>query len=196
MIHSIKFLEDWRCFKIDDTIDFRPGINLLVGGQGTGKSSILQALMASGKIRVWGDLAKKVKVKSDVTEVRAFDFEKDSLRTRPDITDDIRTQVSLMFASHGQANMAMISALSRFKNLVVLMDEPDMALSVRSISKLVNIFKEAMTNGCQVIAAVHNPFLIWSFPEVFSLETRTWITYGEFFTSQLYEGVNNESVFN
>jgi len=188
MIHSIKFLEDWRCFKVNDTIDFRPGVNLLVGDQGTGKSSVLQALMASGRLKRHMyelDIAKKVQVKCDAGDIRAFDFEKDNLRTRHDFVDDIRTQVSLMFASHGQANMAIIKALSGFRDLVVLMDEPDMALSVRSINKLVQKFKEATNNDCQVIAAVHNPFLIWSFTEVYSLETRNWISNGEFIRSQV-----------
>lgn len=196
MIHSLTFLENWRCFKINDVVNFRPGVNLLVGDQGSGKSSILQALMAAGKMKKLYEfeLHKKVKVKCDAGEIRAFDFEKDNLRMQHDfIAGSIENQVRLMFASHGQANFAMLSALSGFKNLVSLLDEPDMALSIRSISKLINRMKEAVNNGCQVIAAVHNPFLIWSFSEVFSLESRCWVSSKEFIKSQ---GVNDESVFN
>ena len=49
MLNTLKFKENWRCFKAGDTFDFRPGVNLLVGDQGCGKSSLLQAIAASVK---------------------------------------------------------------------------------------------------------------------------------------------------
>lgn len=60
------------------------------------------------------------------------------------------------------------------------MDEPDMALSIRSIAKLVGKLRQAVQNNCQVIAAVHNPLLINSFDEVFSVEHRRWMKSSQF----------------
>jgi len=52
----------------------------------------------------------------------------------------------------------------------MMMDEPDIALSIRSCHKLVDMMKKFEKQGHQIIAAVQNPIVIESFPEVFSLE--------------------------
>lgn len=43
-IKSLTILEDWRSFKSGFKIIFHPGINLIVGDQGTGKSSLLHLI--------------------------------------------------------------------------------------------------------------------------------------------------------
>lgn len=37
MLKTIIFKKDHRCFKEGETFNFRPGVNLLVGDQDTGK---------------------------------------------------------------------------------------------------------------------------------------------------------------
>ena len=51
--------------------------------------------------------------------------------------------------------------------------------------ELAATFKRAAAKGCQILAAVHHPFLIWAFPEVYSVEHRKWLTSREFVDSQL-----------
>jgi recombinational DNA repair ATPase RecF len=41
MLTKIEFQRDYRCFKAGDCFDLKPGLNLLVGDQGSGKSSLL-----------------------------------------------------------------------------------------------------------------------------------------------------------
>lgn len=52
MIKSIKFKKDFRkIFEADSTIEFRPGINIIVGDAGSGKSSLLNII--EGRIRLF-----------------------------------------------------------------------------------------------------------------------------------------------
>ncbi len=191
MLKDLTFTEKWRCFNEGVTIVFHPGVNLLVGDQGTGKSSLLQAIAASSKARRYPyphGLDKKVKIHADKIECGGIDFEKDNPRIRPDPSDkNIRGRLAALWSSHGQVNNSILRGIAGFSNMLIFMDEPDMALSIRSIHNLVGLFNGAASRGCQIVAAVHNPILIQAFPEVYSLEKRDWITSGEFVASQLLE---------
>lgn len=184
MIHSIEFFEDWRCFKVGDLFEFRPGVNLLVGDQGCGKSSLLGALQGAGlKNHKHNDL--KTVMRRDPCRIYMMDFERENPRTRPDFGDNIQFQVKAMFSSHGEANRLLINAIQTASNCLVMMDEPDTALSIRSCKLLAKRFKEVVGRSSQVIAAVHNMALIQSFKEVYSLEHRRWMPSTEFIQSHL-----------
>jgi predicted ATPase len=92
-----------------------------------------------------------------------------------------------MFSSHGQSNLAIIKAVRKVKDTVIFMDEPDMALSLRSIVQLIKIFEDAVDRGCQIIAAVHHPFVIWAFPEVYDIAARAWVSSREFVDARVKE---------
>jgi predicted ATPase len=189
MLKRLVFKEDFRCFSTGDTIEFRPGVNLLVGDQGSGKSSILQALASVAQIKDYMyplGLAKKVAVEVDPCAVRAFDFEKNNRRTLGYLDyDNLSTQLADKFSSHGEANLALLKTLTDAKNTVFILDEPDMALSVRSILTLVNAFKTTVISGCQIVAAVHHPFLIEAWKEIHSCEHKKWMPSEEFLRSQV-----------
>lgn len=76
MLNAITFIEDYRCFKQGTAIPFRPGVNLLVGEQGTGKSTLLDLL--SGRDR---ETRRILSIDGEGT-CASFDFEKDDLRTK------------------------------------------------------------------------------------------------------------------
>ncbi len=179
MLYSLKFKEAWRCFK--------DGVNLLVGDQGTGKSSVLTVLGAAGGLKSHShqkELAKKVELKCTPMACYGFDFEKDNKRTLGYFEGDMKFQIAAMFSSHGQMNLAIVRGLEKAENHLVMFDEPDNALSIRSITHLAALLKGAAARGCQIVAAVHHPFLIWAFPEVYSLEHRKWMTSREFVNTQ------------
>lgn len=183
MITNMKFLKDHRCFKKGDTFTFRPGINLLVGEQGTGKSTILDILKK-------GDTKKTAHASFTVSkpiQTMSFDFEKDLPRGKSHFKEDasMMAQVAMLFHSHGEVVNALLKELETQKERLFLMDEPDMALSMRSAQKLAMRLIKASTNGCQIIAAVHNLIVIASVPEVLSLEHRKWMPSEEFISDHL-----------
>lgn len=171
MIKSVKFLKDYlKVFKKDESFDFKSGVNLVVGDQGSGKSSLIS-------------LIREYKSKKDIIQIEAdhivslsFCFEKDNPRKQSTLYDQTcYQQLCSLFMSHGETNNGVLERLEKEKDTLFILDEPDTALSIRSCYKLVERFKIAESNGCQIIAIVHNPIIISAFKNVLSLEHRKWM---------------------
>lgn len=180
MLKSITFKKDWRCFKAGDQIDLRPGINLLVGDQGSGKSSILQILR---DVAITGDKRMRDMVELKPSGVRLpvayYDTEKNNPRILPSMQENLGIfQVQAHFLSHGQVMLPVLDAMPR-KGLL-LVDEPDTALSPRSVLDLLKLLRNREALGMQLLVACHNPWLIEALDEVLSLEHRRWIKSAEF----------------
>lgn len=200
MVETIEIVKDWRCFKAGQTFAFKnPGVNLLVGDQGCGKSSLLMLIQACGhsgkkqhksimdveKLKKHGKLSV-----SGPCQSFAFDFEKDNFRTKSyfDYDKSFEFHVASMWKSHGESSRALIQTLNQAGTpCVIFIDEPDTALSIKSIFMLERVLKGIAERGGQVIAAVHNPFLILAFDEVLSLEHRSWLTAREFVDRSIRE---------
>jgi predicted ATPase len=183
-VAGVTFRRKERCFGRGRKITFRPGVNLLVGDQGAGKSTVIGLLAGLGSAR---DFERdRVKAIIDVQVTRAcplltLDFEKDNLRTLSHFVEDTGTQLAMMFRSHGESVNAMLEGVLHKARAadtppVVLLDEPDMALSPRSAYKLAGLLQDLADCGAQVICAVHNPIVISSQPHVLSLEHKKWMT--------------------
>lgn len=174
MLKSVTFTEDYRCFKKGESIPFVDGLNLLVGDQGCGKSTLISAIADSTKRR-------SPPVKIDYLGSGTFyyhDFEK--MNPRHSRTVEFGWQVAMMKSSHGETVLAILDSLNRESNCLWLIDEPDMALSIKSIFKLNQLLQDAVKRGCQLIVSVHNPLLISLAESVYSLEHRKRMTGQEF----------------
>jgi predicted ATPase len=191
MITSITFKKDYRCFKSGESFTLRGGVNIIVGDQGTGKSSLLQlfsdCLMSSKFER---ERAQKI---IDLTyensgSVFAFDFEHDSPRTKGYFNDKVSfsSQIVQRIVSHGQSISSIVKALPVKNGDIALMDEPDMALSVRSCVEISKYLNEVGKKN-QIIASCHNPAMILSQNEVLSLEHRKWMPSKEFLLSHGFQ---------
>lgn len=186
MLDSVKFLKSWRCFKEGDVIDFRPGINLLVGDQGCGKSSLLTVLNNDGVI----DKDKIASLDAPAGTITYYlDFEKGSIRGMEFQTAqlkgiDIQAVLANMWCSHGESVNAILRSMPSKKDAIIFNDEPDMALSIRSIKKLFNLMTEHVAEyNQQIIVSCHNPYLMELVGDVYSLEHRTWMNYSDFKTA-------------
>lgn len=188
MLRSVKFLTDYRVFKKDAIFTFRPGVNFLVGDQGTGKSTLLRLLAGKLPGVTQKDLAE---IDSDKDHYGYFDFETDNPRIS-EITSNklpIMLQGAVRWSSHGEFVKKMLSSSGTQEVSLFLMDEPDQALSVRSCYIFTRHFNEMAGRGVQILAAVHNPIFISSQPEVLSLEHCCWMPSVEFLQSQERERV-------
>lgn len=180
MLHKLRFNQAFRCFKQGEIFEFRPGVNLLVGDQGAGKSTMFQVIVSCSRGKK--PIADVGTLADEGTSLFSFDFEKENPRMQ-----DMRTNsrpctfnVATRFSSHGQTVNAIVAEIDKQRDTTLLMDEPDMALSVRSVAVLAEKFRRSAEAGNQLIAAVHNPLLIQAFPEVYSIEHRRWMDSREF----------------
>lgn len=199
MIEMLFFLKNLRGFKRGTSILFKKGVNLLVGDQGCGKSTILMALVEHGGVKK-GFWKRNREVKEatillmkDPKRVFAHDFENDSGRTAPafDLMGmlPMGMSVSHMHMSHGQATRDILEMVKEAKDAYIILDEPDSGISNRTAMKLIEQLQKMAENGCQVIASVHHPWVIEAVPRVYSVEHRAWMDSKEFLKTQLGEPV-------
>lgn len=167
MLRSITFKEDYRTFKTGDILTFKK-ITLLVGDNGCGKSTILQVIQRSNK----------VSVDADISQLIFLDYEKHNPRIKNRI--DSAMDIMVQRASHGEVVRKITRDIPKIKeDFVALMDEPDIALSLRGAKELIDLIKNFPENG-QFIASIHHPWIIEAFPEVLDLEEKKWVKSTEY----------------
>jgi predicted ATPase len=80
------------------------------------------------------------------------------------------------FMSHGEVLKEFtVNRIKDAKNCVLLLDEPESALSLRNQYKLAKEIKNATNNGVQLIIATHCLPIIEHFDNVYSLEHQKWM---------------------
>jgi len=177
---TAKFLINYNCFKKGDEFKFNKGVTLVVGDQGCGKSTLLECM---GK---YSENLKKIEVKSD-EPLKTFylDFEKNNPRMSQYYNGplDLHTR----FQSHGESVKLLLGYLTDpdSKDALIIMDEPDMSLSIRSCNMLSEQLKKFQEEGRWIIMSAHNPIIISSMETVYSLEHRKYMSSKEFIESHL-----------
>lgn len=183
MLKSVKFLQEYRSLPAGLEVEFRPGVNLVVGDQGCGKSSLIHSVDEARRTKELK--SSRVELDCDgTTAFQSWDFERDNPRTAAYFNDSKapKAQFNSIWASHGQSmHMILGELLGSCKTpTTLLLDEPDMALSIRSIRSVVRAFDIMTARGHQIIAACHNAMLIVSYAQVYSLEHKRWLKPSQF----------------
>jgi predicted ATPase len=194
MISHVVFKKDYRCFKEGERIDFRPGVNLLVGDQGSGKSTLLEAMIGCSASRNDRPARERLSiVPVDGVErlsLKYFDFEQMNPRVQSAFAERegaFMFQLMSKFRSHGETVLMLVEGLPNPQ--VALLDEPDASLSPRSAHRLAAVLRERQEKQ-QLLVAVHNPIVIAAFEDVLSLEHRRWMPAQEFLESQSHAREN------
>jgi predicted ATPase len=163
---------------------FDTPVTLFVGENGTGKSTLLEALAPAGGIHIWkprGGTRFEVNRYEDKLpgylslewmdgRVPGSFFGSDIFRHFAQIVDEWAAAdpgqlaylggKSLLTQSHGQSLMSFFRSRYRIKGLYLL-DEPETALSPRSQLELLEILNRTGGDGeAQFIIATHSPILL------------------------------------
>ncbi|AWI05529.1 AAA family ATPase [Clostridium drakei] len=173
-----------------NTLDFHPKVTFIVGENGTGKSTILEAIATAcgfnpeggtknftfstmnthSELYKYLKLVKGVKRPEDGFFLRAESFynvatnieELDREGGGPKIIDSYGG-VSLHEQSHGEAFLSLL--INKFRgNGLYILDEPEAALSPSRQMTMLARIHELVQQGSQFIIATHSP-IVMSYPD-------------------------------
>ena len=166
------------------SISFDSPVTFFVGENGTGKSTLLEALTHRCGIYIWGNVERR-RFKVNLYEQRLWEaidvewtngpvrgsfFASQVFRNFAQILDEWASAdpgalkyfggKSLVTQSHGQSLMSYFRARFKIKG-IYFMDEPETALSPKTQLDLLKVLKEMGQAGhAQFIIATHSPILL------------------------------------
>jgi predicted ATPase len=191
---KIQFGKDFRCYKKGDLIDFKAGINLLVGEQGCGKSSLFYSIINWQESGIAADFdpnssylfldteSMNPRLEESYKAHRNFKSWREDDKAKVESAID-RFALGYNEQSHGQVMLPLLLANKDVKHKTLFFDEPEAGLSIRSQYKVLEHFRKLSKNN-QLIIATHSPILIQEVGEVLSLEHRKWMKADEFIELQ------------
>jgi predicted ATPase len=179
-----------RCFKKGQKFKFRD-VTIIVGDQGCGKSTLLKGLQAQDKFL---DLRL---TPLGLKGVNSFYFDSEHMNPRTtdptlyskangeDIGIGYAGSIMSRFKSHGEVlRMYTIDCLKKARDSVILLDEPEAGLSLKSQYKMWDEILKASGRNCQIIMATHSLAIIQAAGDVLSLEHGKWMKSGDFISTQ------------
>ena len=166
------------------SILFDSPVTFFIGENGTGKSTLLEAITHKCGIYIWGRIKRK-RLKVNLYEQRLYEaidvewtdgpvhgsfFASQVFRNFAQILDEWAAAdprsleyfggKSLLTQSHGQSLMSFFKARYKIKG-IYFMDEPETALSPKSQLDLLAVLKDMSQAGhAQFIVATHSPILL------------------------------------
>ncbi len=171
-------------FQRTKTIDFVSPVTFFIGENGTGKSTLLEAVSHKCGIHIWQndggsrfqanpyekDLYKFIAAEWSHDPVPGAFFSGELFRDFSRFLEEWAVKDPKMFdyfggkslvtQSHGQSLMSYFKARYKLRGLYLL-DEPETALSARSQLELLNILKDmGRAKHAQFIIATHSPILM------------------------------------
>lgn len=190
-IFKLGFQREFRCFKKGELFEFKPGLNLIVGDQGCGKSSLFFSIMNWGESGIAMDYDTESNYSFLDTESMnprvkdSFDHNKhNSVEQYDKALFDHSINRNFVYGemSHGEVILPLVMSLKE-KGKTIFIDEPEAGLSIKSQHKILDYFQNLAKDN-QLIIATHSLILIESVKEVLSLEHKKWMTSEEFIESQ------------
>jgi predicted ATPase len=194
-IRSLSFLHDTfpaeSCypfsldvFKKTGTLEFLKPVTFFIGENGTGKSTLLQAIARGSGIHIWQEhegrrdaknlhedqLHQSIRIEWVDGKVPGSFFASEIFRHFAEALDqwgradsgclDYFGKSSLIVKSHGQSHMAFFENRFARKGLYLL-DEPENALSPKRQLELLQLLRHLSLQGdVQFIIATHSPILL------------------------------------
>lgn len=151
-------------FHMPMLVDLSHPLILLAGENGSGKSTLLWSIYHAMKGEQMDGFIYKVDKKPALPKVFLFDAEQHNPRMHPELfAGNPQMQEFVQMASHGQVMLSMFQQTfpSLPEGTLLLLDEPEMALSVSNQRRILKMMMElADQKKFRIICATHSPVLI------------------------------------
>ena len=152
-------------FHMPMLVDLSHPLIMLEGENGSGKSTLLHSIYYALRNENVPNYAYRLHPAGlQLGNVLLFDAEQHNPRNNPSLYDDQpQMKEFLQTASHGQVMLSLFS--ETFPRLpegsVLLLDEPEMALSASNQRRVLKMLKELVdTKRFRIVAATHSPHLL------------------------------------
>lgn len=155
-----------RLFKKGDEFEIKKGLNILVGDNGCGKSTLIKEvvkLFKSKKNRII-----MVDMETTNVNVKKPNPENGILYTPHEIMNHFMWAAE----SHGETREGVLKSLLSLDFDLLILDEPEQGLSLRNQRKY---FNELKALGKDVIIITHSKVFVEESEEIFDVETMKWI---------------------
>lgn len=136
------------------TIQFEPGVNIIVGPNGSGKSTILRAINSCDNCHA--------ETMNDAP-ILYFNHETMNPHHPSFYPTDVREMVLKtrgIFSSHGEILRAALFSLPVRKESVFMVDEPEAGQDMDGVKRIREGFDKICDSGGQIIIASHHPLLL------------------------------------
>jgi len=158
-------------FHMPMIVDLSHPLVMLEGENGSGKSTLLHSIYLALRGEEVGGFAYKLDTQNlELGKVMLFDAEQHNPRNKPELFDeDPQMKEFITSASHGQVMLSLFSETfpAMPDGSVLLLDEPEMALSQSNQRRILKMLKELVDKkNFRIIAATHSPHLL-SAPETY-----------------------------
>jgi predicted ATPase len=151
-------------FHMPIMVDLRHPLIMLTGDNGCGKSTLLSSIYYAMRAEDIDGYIYSVSDKPEIPKIFLFDAEQHNPRMHLEFFDNNpRMKEFVSSASHGQVMLSMFK--ETFPSLpdgsMLLLDEPEMALSVSNQRRILKMLKElAGDKKFRIVCATHSPVLI------------------------------------
>lgn len=206
----------FKIFEKGLSIDFTGDISMIVGDNGTGKTTLLNFMRYKAfKKSLFDDTPEQEAINKHWSKYLKSDTRTLTYHKSPEgiyLLDGLHKEAvgeslgkeldkrsfsgngegfaklaaHFMFfqnVSNGEALLDIYEHLKDIKNCLIIADEPETSMSLKSVNKLCNQFKELAANGNQLIISTHHPHFMELAPQVYDIESKKYIDTGKYLES-------------
>ena len=157
-----------KLFNKGDTFELKKGVNIIVGDNGVGKSTLIRLLIENNKTSLQNKEVLLVDMEKINPAVSKPDPQKGITYSAPEILN----QFMWVAESHGETREGVLKSIISLDFDLLILDEPEQGLSLKNQKKYLN---ELVSLKKDIIIITHSKVFIENIDLIFDIEIMEWI---------------------